>query len=131
VAAGFRNVITPLRLGGTDQGQAGFVSPLPVLRIGGSTGGVQAGFLGVLPGVPLGGISQAGFLSIVPPLPLGGATTGLTAGYIGVLPILGLGAGEPAIIVPEDVHPPGMGRVWHEEDEEIMAIIMSFLEIRR
>lgn len=133
--AGFRNVVLPLGIGGFDAAppEGGFVSPIPGLRLGGESGVppviTPGGF-----GTPIGALlvrsaqpQPSGFVSVIPPLRLGASL----AGFVGALPIFGLGAGEGEIILPDDVHPPGMGRVWIEEDEEIMAIIMSFLEIRR
>jgi hypothetical protein len=133
--AGFGNVVLPLGIGAFVAAgpEGGFDSPIPSLRISGEAGAPpvadQGGF-----GTPIGALlvrsvgQQAGFVGgVIPGLRLGANL----AGYVGVVPVIGLGATESGIIVPEDVHPPGMSRVWHEEDEEIMAIIMSFLEIRR
>lgn len=133
--AGFLNVVLPLGISGfaASGPEGGFDSPIPNLRISGEGGvppvGQQGGF-----GTPIGALlvrsakaEPSGFVSVIPPLRLGGNL----AGYVGVLPIFGLGAGEGEIILPDDVHPPGMGRVWQEEDEDIMAIIISFLEIKR
>ena len=115
--AGFRNVVLPLGIyrGTLPGADAGFITPIPVVPIGGEADTApQGGFgtpLGVLLVRSANGIPQAG--------------------YLGIVPVVPLGASEGEIILPEDVHPPGMGRIWYEEDEEIMAIIMSFLEIKR
>jgi hypothetical protein len=117
--AGFRNVVLPLGIygGSVLPADGGFITPIPGLRLGGGGGAPPVGALGGF-GTPIGAllIRTAGRRG---------------AGYVGVVPVIGLGATESGIIVPEDVYPPGMGRLWQEEDEDIMAIIISFLEIRR
>ena len=38
---------------------------------------------------------------------------------------------EVIVELPDEVHPPGMGKRWiQEEDEVIMAIIVAFLEMK-
>ena len=58
--AGFRNVIPhPLGISATGT-QAGFVSVLPILSLGGTAGVTQAGYYSIVPVLPLGGTTVVG-----------------------------------------------------------------------
>jgi hypothetical protein len=53
--AGWRNVIPPLGIYQPPIVEVGgFLTPIPILRIGGEAGTVQAGFISLLPVIPLG-----------------------------------------------------------------------------
>jgi len=54
VAGGFLNVVPPLGLSGAGT-QAGFITPIPFLGMGGTAGEAQGGFISPLPFLGMGG----------------------------------------------------------------------------
>jgi hypothetical protein len=97
--AGFRNVVLPL---GVAAAVVAALSPLPLWQLGGSTTApATAGFITPVPVVPLGGglpVSQGGFVSVVTALSLGGnaaaqpttqkvAGIGMGMGFMGLRPV--------------------------------------------
>ncbi len=88
---------------------AGFRSPLFILGLSGI--GAQAGFIGPIPIVNLGGTPDI-----------------VQAGYIGPIPIINLGAGQA--IVADEQEAGGYSEFYDRisrEDEEILILITAFL----
>jgi len=114
---------------------AGFLAPLFLLGLSGGAG-VQGGFITPLPSFPGGGSAtvQAGFITPLPSFP-GGGNAAIQAGFRTVVPVWPAGAGlpvEPVVARSKGGH----GQAFDlrarllREDEEILAVIMAYMESR-
>ena len=110
--AGFRSPLFILGISAVAATQAGFRTPIPPLNIGSVQAQEQAGFRTPIPVLNLGSVkSQAGFVTPIPVLRMGSVATAIeeTGVYRGY---------------KSDLH-----KQLLREDEDIMAIIIAFMEL--
>jgi len=111
---------------------AGFRSPLFILGIS-AAAVTQSGFRTPIPPLNIGSVtSQAGFVTPIPVLNIGSVESQTQAGFVTPIPVLRMGAVTDAIEetgvyrgYKSDLH-----KQLIREDEEILTMIMAFMEMQ-